>query len=242
MISFLSAHAYEQIPITLSSTIDKVQLDGKWSFETEWKQTSLNNYYFDNGNTLIILRSAHHGDYVYVLIDAINDEIINKGEDQATICFDTHNDKTQTPNNDDYCFDAILGMGMGNTYRGNYADLNGGFIEIPNHLEFVGLSTDSDKNDRYSGVQHPAYEFRIPTDVIGRNSVYGFYFEVYDGDTKKLYTYPENQTSMMKSPVSWGEIYSPDKSLPEFYLPFLVTISSFTFIIIVSRSKLSLTL
>src|SRR5574338_332715 len=93
LIGFSNAYAYDQIPITLSGKMNDVQLDGKWTFETEWKQSSLNNYSFDNGNTLVILRSAHQGNYVYILIDAITDEFINKGEDRAAVCFDTNNDK-----------------------------------------------------------------------------------------------------------------------------------------------------
>lgn len=225
------AAAYEQIPITLSGKMDQVQFDGKWSFETEWKPTSLNNYYFDNGNTNVVLRTAHQDKFVYVFIDMINDETIDTGEDSSSVCFDTDNDKNPIPDDNDYCFDAVLNSGLGNTYQGDGTSLK----QIQNHPDYVGLSAESDENDRYSGVPHPGYEFRIPTDLIGRSSVYGFYFEVYDKTADKLYTYPEHNNSAMQNPSQWGEIYSPDKSLPEFGLPMLMLLPVLGLVVILTK-------
>lgn len=211
--------------------MSEVQFDGKWSFDTEWKQSSLNNYYFDDGNTLVILRTAHQGEYVYVFIDMISDEVTDEGEDRATICFDIGNDKSLVPDGNDYCFDAVLGSGLGHTYQGDTTN----FKQIQNHPEYMGISISSDSSDRYSGVPHPGYEFRIPTDLIGRNSVYGFYFEVYDKNMNKLYMYPESDSSLMQDPGSWGEIYSPDKSLPEFDLPVIMLLPMIGLVIIMTR-------
>lgn len=227
---FSLAFAYEQIPITFSGKMSEVQFDGKWSFDTEWKQSSLNNYHFNDGDTLVILRTAHQDKYVYVFIDMINDETIDKEGDRATVCFDTSYDKTVLPNNDDYCLDAVLSSEQGNTYQGD----GNNFKQIPNHPDFVGLSTQSDMNDRYSGVPHPGYEFRIPTDLIGRSHIYGFYFEVFDKNTNKLYMYPENN-STKQNPASWGEIYSPDKSLPEFDLPMIMLLPLLGLVIIITK-------
>jgi hypothetical protein len=232
LLGFSHAYAIEPIPITYSGTISQAEFDGRWSFESEWKQTSLSNHYFDNGNVLVILRIAHQGDHVYVFIDMINDEAINQGSDRSTICIDSKNEKNQLPDTNDYCFEAVLGSGEGHTYQG---DSSADFKQITNHPEFIGISSISDKNDRYSGVPHPGYEFKIPTDLIGRESVYGFYFEVYDDNTKKLYTYPQNQTSMIHTPSSWGEFYSPDKSLPEFDLPLLMLIPVFGLVILLTK-------
>ena len=233
LFGFSFALAYEQIPITFSGKMDQVQFDGKWSFDTEWKQSSLNDNYYDDRNVLVILRTAHQENYVYVFIDMINDEVIDRGTDKATICFDGGNEKNTTPNENDYCFEAVLESGMGHTYQGSSTS----FKQIENHPDFVGLSSISDSNDRYSGIPHPGYEFRIPTDLIGRESVYGFYFEVYDGNTKKLYTYPQNQTSLMQTPAGWGEIYSPDKSLPEFDLPLLILLPVLGLVIVLTRNR-----
>ena len=234
-LGFFSANAEEAIPITFSGTIDKVVFDGKWSFEYEWKQSSLNEYKYEDGNKLIILRSAHQGEFIYIFLDVINDES-NNSSDKAVICFDTNNDKTTVDDND-YCFMAVLNGGMGVSYQGNSSTNE--FIKIDNHPDFVGISGISDENDRYSGIPHLGYEFKIPTQVIQRNNVYGFYFGVYDGTTDKLYTYPTNieTTEMMVGPSYWGEIYSPDKSLPEFYLPFLVTIPAFVLVIMLTRIR-----
>lgn len=233
-LGFSNVYAFDPVPITFSGTINQTKFDGRWSFETEWKQTSLNNNYFDNGNVLVILRTAHQENYVYVFIDMINDEIINKGSDRAVVCFDGGNEKKPSPDENDYCFETVLESGMGYTYRGDPSSTS--FRQIDNHPEFVGLSSVSDENDRYSNVPHPGYEFRIPTNLIGRESVYGFYFEVYDDNAKKLYTYPQNQTSMMRIPASWGEIYSPDKSLPEFSIPLLMLLPIFGLIIFLTKN------
>lgn len=234
LLNFSTVYAFDPIPITFSGTIDQVRFDGKWSFESEWKQSSLNNYYFDNGNVLVILRTAHQGDHVYVFIDMINDETLDRGEDRATVCFDSNN-KNVIPDSDDHCFTAILDSGIGATYRGDNSSLQ----QIQNHSDYVGLSSASDENDRYSGVPHPGYEFRIPTEVIGRNWIYGFYFEVYDKNTDRLYTYPQANLSMSNNPSMWGEIYSPDKSLPEFDLPALMLLPTLGIVIIITRQLYS---
>jgi hypothetical protein len=97
----------------------------------------------------------------------------------------------------------------------------------------------SDVNDRYTPIPHPSYEFRIPTSLIGRESVYGFYFLVYDGNSQKTYTYPQNldPENFVSSPNQWGEIYSPDKSLPEFGIPLLSLTLSILSIIFISRIR-----
>ena len=235
-----SAYAYEPIPITYSGTKDHVQFDGKWTFQYEWKESSLNTYSYEDGNKQVILRSAHQGNFVYILLDAVTDESINDGLDKAVVCFDTKNNKSIATDSDDFCFLSVLGNKTGIVYQG---DANSGtknsFKEIPNPNGFIGVGGTSDNNDRYSGVPHTSYELKIPTDVIGRNNIYGFYFAVYDDNAKKYYTYPTEITTneMISSPSTWGEIYSPDKSLPEFYLPFLVTIPAFAFIIILSKTR-----
>jgi hypothetical protein len=236
--SFSVTFAYEQIPITISSTINQTHFDGKWTFPTEWKQSSLNTYEYDNGSTVTILRTAHQGDFVYVFIDAITDYNIDGGSDSAAVCFDTNNDKTEIPNEDDYCFMTKLDANIGATYRGNTNTQN--FTQIPNHDEFTGTSTVSDDNDRYTNIPHPSYEFKIPTETIGRKSNYGFYFVVYDDHQKRYYTYPQNITTntMIVTPNQWGEIYSPDKSLPEFSLPILLLIPAMGIVMYLTRHRL----
>lgn len=229
--------ADESIPITYSGAMTDVIFDGRWSFETEWKQSSLNTYAFTN-DQVIILRSAHQGDFVYLFIDAINDYTLDNNLDSAIVCFDTNNDKTDYPNEDDYCFTAILGDDMGRVYRGDVAIQN--FTQISAPEGFTGVGAISDNNDRYSLIPHTGYEFKIPTEIIGRKQVYGFYFAVYDANSQKYYSYPQNATAdtIIVSPALWGEIYSPDKSLPEFSLPLLLLLPAFSVVLFLTKYKL----
>lgn len=65
------ANASELVMITVSPTMDKVIFDGKWTFYTEWKQSSLNTISYNDG-TLIQLRSAHQDNFIYILIDEVS--------------------------------------------------------------------------------------------------------------------------------------------------------------------------
>ncbi|WKT58390.1 hypothetical protein QVH35_02895 [Candidatus Nitrosotenuis chungbukensis] len=239
---FSIAYAFEPIPITVSGTLDKIIFDGKWTHEFEWKASSLNTYSYDDEQQ-IVLRSAHQGDFVYIFLDAITDYHLDELNDHAVICFDTKNDKTAIPNSDDYCFMTWLKGKDNSVYNGNETSLSDNYFQkISNPIDFVGISAISDTNDRYTPIPHPSYEFRIPTDLIGRKSVYGFYFLVYDGHLKKSYTYPENikleNSNTIPNPNVWGEIYSPDKSLPEFDLPILSLFLSTMLIVYLTQVKM----
>lgn len=241
MVLFLGTsgvYAFEPIPITVSGTMNNTQFDGKWTFEYEWKPTSLNTYDYDD-YTQIVLRSAHQGNYVYLFLDPITDMHPDELQDYAMVCFDSKNDKTVNSDANDYCFSAYLN-GNSTTYQGGHAsEENNGFVIIPSPDGFVGKSAVSDENDRYTPVPHPSYEFRIPTDLIGRESVYGFYFLVHDAHLQKSYAYPQNiqSTGFVAEPDKWGEIYSPDKSLPEFGLPMASLVVSLAAIAFLTRLK-----
>lgn len=243
--SFISAFAFEPIPITVSGTMDKIIFDGKWTYEFEWKQSSLNTYSYANG-TEIILRTAHQSDFVYIFLDPITDHHLDRMNDHAIICFDTKNNKSIKADPDDYCFMTSLAGRTGFSYQGGHTSARTSFFnKIPNPDGFIGVSTTSDNNDRYTQNPHPSYEFKIPINLIGRESVYGFYFLVYDGHLKKSYTYPQNldPENFVSSPNQWGEIYSPDKSLPEFELPllsFVLAIFSIVFFAKI-KNKISIT-
>ena len=237
---FAPAFAYEPIPITVSGSMNNIIFDGKWSFEYEWKASSLDTYSYDDG-TQIILRSAHQGDFVYIFLDAITDLHLDTFDDYAVICFDTKNEKNVTPNSNDYCFMTKLDGKNSVTYQGNVTN-NDHLQKISNPIDFIGISTISDNNDRYTTIPHPSYEFKIPTSLIGRENVYGFYFLVYDGHVQKSYTYPENikldSATNIPNPNVWGEIYSPDKSLPEFNLPILSLFLSIVLIMYMTQIKI----
>lgn len=236
MIVFPSILAYEPIPITISEKMNNVIFDGRWSFVTEWKQSSLNEYYQDE--TYVVLRSAHQGNFIYLLIDNVGEKTINSNLDKAMVCFDSNNDKTEVANTDDYCFLTILDTKEYYVYQGT-GNASTEFVQISPPDNYIGIGSASDENDRYSVEPHTSYEFKIPIEIIDRKNIYGFYFAVYDDDMKTIYTYPENVTAnqMFSSPSDWGELYSPDKSLPEFHLASLVMLFSLASTVLITRIK-----
>ena len=243
-LMFSTVFAEEPILISISSNIDQIIFDGKWTDGSEWKPSSHNKIEFSDGE-IIHLRTAHKDNFIYIQVNPTLDKTIDKGADRTTICFDTKNDKTFFPQNDDYCFSSILDRKHPFTYQGGGSfPLNGHFTKISNNKDFVAVGGVSDKNDRYSQQAHPVYEFKIPLELLGRTNNYGFYFEVFDASTYKTYSWPTeiNKTNSMNipSPEQWGNIVSPDKSLPEFsfngLLYFFIPIIGI--FIIITRSNL----
>lgn len=243
VIAIPVANASEPIMITISPTMDKVIFDGKWTFLTEWKQSSLNTISY-NDSTLIQLRSAHQDNFIYILIDEVSKTRFNEHSDMAILCFDKNNSKSITPNENDYCFGKSFDNNDPFTLRGGSPlEETSHYTKIQNPDGLVGISGISDENDRYTKIPHANYEFRIPTDTIGRSDDYGFYLALYDKNSNRVYSWPEEITSdtLMKipPPKNWGEIISPDKSLPEFPLPLAMMVSSFFIIILVTRREFS---
>ena len=228
----------EPIMITKSPNMDQVTFDGIWTHETEWKKSSLNSITTDQGT--IYLRTAHQGNFVYVFLDVTVDTHLDKDVDKAVICFDTENDKNEFVDSNDYCFTAILGENVGSTLQGESSLVANNFQNIPNVEGFIGIGAVSDENDRYSIIPHASYEFKIPTDLIGRSDNYGYYVGIYDDFTNTTYSWPSEivlDEFKIPSPKLWGEIISPDKSLPEFDLPFLALVSSLVLILVITRIK-----
>lgn len=234
LISFFigSASAYEPILITQSSKMNEVIFDGKWTNEIEWKKSSLNTLNYDD-ESLIQLRTAHQDEFIYVFLDVISDTSLIKGADRAVVCFDTNNDKSTIPKEDDYCFVAVLGSNTGSVFQGGSKLVTkGNFKKIPNPDGFIALGAVSDENDRYSQIPHTSYEFRIPTDLISRTDVYGFHISVFDFPSKRVYSWPMDDEHHVKIPVPehWGELISPDGTLPEFNWPLLLLLPSLAFV------------
>ncbi len=212
-----NAFASEPILITISSHLHKVIFDGKWTSEPEWKASSLDTVYYDDG-TKIQLRTAFQDGYIYVFLDLVSDTVIDKGADNALICFDGKNDKTKIPGIDDYCFFTSLSRKISFAYQGNgIIGLNGHFQKIPNPDGYIAIGSVSDENDRYSKIPHTSYEFRIPIDVLGRSDNYGFYISVYEANSNMIYSWPTEVQQIriftIPSPSVWGDIVSPDKSM-----------------------------
>jgi len=250
LILFLSlqiienVYAEEPILISISSDLDQVIFDGKWSNTYEWKQSSYNLLSFDDGS-FMHLRTAHQGNYIYVHINFQTDGFIDKDSDYAIVCFDTKNDKTLIPQSDDYCFSTFLDMKKSFTYQGNNnSTVDNSFLIISNDENFVAVGSASGKYDRYSKIPHASYEFKIPLDVLGRSDNYGFYISVFEGNSQNYYSWPYNidkQTnSSFSSPSQWGDLVSPDKSLPEFnfMLLFILLMPSLLIFVIITKFNL----
>ena len=234
-ISFDQIYAStDPILITQSTGLHDVIFDGKWTNEKEWKPSSHNLLSYNNSETIIHLRTAHQENFIYIFVDPITDLTLDNNLDEATVCFDAKNDKNLIPDNNDFCFSVLLNESHGILKQGN---LNGNY-EIMNEVEFIAISNVSDENDRYTKILHPSYEFRIPIELLERSDNYGFYLSVYDASLDKFYSWPENlmreSSSEIPSPSEWGDIISPDKSLPEMHLPLVI----FTIILIQTKAKM----
>lgn len=229
------------ILISKSDTIENTIFDGIWTDRLEWKQSSWDIIKFESADS-VHLRSAHQGDFIYILLDVVADQSIDHISDIAHVCIDSTNDKTIIPGKDDYCFQASLDAKQGFVYQGgsNLA-LNGYFKKISNTDGFIGVGGKSDQNDKYSKIPHASYEFKIPLELLGRSDFYGFYVQVYDASTSQYYTWPGNVKPStpfdIPSPSKWGNLVSPDKSIPEFELPILALIPAIFIVIYLTRIR-----
>jgi hypothetical protein len=230
LFSINPANASQSILITYSGVMDKVVFDGKWTDGLEWKESSWDQISSSNGDTLHI-RTAHQGDFIYILLDVVGEQNIDHISDRALVCVDGLNDKTLIAGFDDYCFLASLNGKQGFVYQGGSSlSLNGHFKKIQNSDGFIGVGSKTDQNDKYSQIPHTSFEFKIPLNLFGRSDVYGFYVLVYDASNNQYYSwppdiYPDNSLDI-PSPNKWGTLVSPDKSIPEFDLPLLALVGS----------------
>lgn len=239
--TFEKSLASENIMITLSNDRERIIYDGKWTDVGEWKRTSLNEIDYDD-DIMVILRTAHQGDFLYVFIDPIYDNTLDRDQDEATLCIDGKNEKNKLPDQNDFCFTAKLDNKEGTMSQGNIVEQNN-FQTIPNQDGFIGISSVSDENDRYEPRLHPSYEFRIPINLFGRSDNYGFFLSVYDASSNSFYNWPKNITrtdiQTIPTPAEWGDLVSPDKSLPEFDLPLLILLPSLILVIYLTRSRIN---
>lgn len=240
MISMPFAFAEEYLVTTLTDF--EIVFDGKWTDTTEWKK-STEKIVMQDGKQLFVIRIAHDYDDLFVFLDVVSDDVNNAKADKAIICIDSINDKDKKPQGDDYCFQTSLG---GNTFTfvgGADTATTGFFRQVENHDLLIAISSMSDESDRYSKKSHVSYEFKIPLDVIGRSDNYGFYVGILDGQNNEIMSWPQNiergTYPFIPRPELWGELISPDRSLPEFGFPILFAVVGLIVVAAVSRIKIT---
>jgi len=226
---------------TQSPILDVLTFDGKWYLPYEWKQSTEQVITYPDGTQLAI-RIAHDYQNLYFFIDFISDTKIDKGADRATICLDVKNDKAKFANDDDFCFMiALFGKNVIVLQGGSPLHFTSNFYSVSNTEGAIGVGSISANDNRYTHIPHSSYEFSVPIDLVGRTDIYGFYVGVYEASSKTVYSWPQQITldrqNQIPSPSQWGELVSPDKSIPEFGFPFLALIPSLILILIITRIK-----
>ena len=228
----------EPVIITKSDRMSQVIFDGKWSNDIEWKSSTYHAWKYDNGHGFI-LRSAHQDDHLYFLLDFVSDRILDTNMDRAVLCLESNNEKNLIAQNNSHCFVATLNSNNPKILQGGSVSAIDGHFKKIQHEDVIAVGTVSDLKDRYSPIPHPSYEFKIPTDLVGRYNEYGLYIAVYDYHNDKLYSWPRNielnNNFQIPSPSEWGVLISPDRSLPEFEFPLLLCIISFLTLIYFSN-------
>ena len=209
-------YADEPIKVTTSSALHNVQFDGDWTFRTEWKESSYDNFLFDDDRQLV-LRTAHQDGFFYVMINYLMDFTYHHIADRAIVCFDGY-DTSSMADESDWCYAVSRESGNGHTLQGGSPIAQTShFNLVKNHPDFVAHGGTSGENDPYVTAPHATYEFRIPIEQIGFQDEYGFFVQVFDGNDVKTYPkefsgkYPQK----IPSPTKWGKMFSPDRSISE---------------------------
>jgi hypothetical protein len=234
--------AQPQIFTTLRGGTDSIIWDGKWTFLQEWKPTSENILQFKDGSELA-LKTGHDRENLYVFLDFVTQHQFRKFSDYGMICMVTNKTAESSPQKDDYCFLVALGSHNPLTFHGGgYLALTNNFIKIENDPDLIAVGGISDEHDRYSSIPHASYEFKIPIKIVGRSDVYGFYAATYYAQADKVFSWPQNITNdkfpAILPPSRWGELVSPDKSLPEFPYPLIMMSLATIAVIYISKRYL----
>lgn len=228
LIPIQNALAEEVILISRSDHIDDVIVDGRWTTPFEWKASSWDKIGYETN-----LRTAHHGDFMYIMIDT-EDRTFDRNFDRAVICFDTKNEKSQVPDENDYCFSVAAGSSNVATLQGGSPLANNDYFKRISGPENVTASSDmSGQHNRYTKIPHVIYEFKIPVEFLQRSDSYGFLVSVYDHSRDQQVTFPAGLSGTgIALPSQWGNIVSPDRSLPEFDAILIILIASMIAILI----------
>jgi len=227
-----------QIFTTVRAGADDIVWDGKWTFLQEWKTTSLNQY----GD--LIVRTGHDYNNLYILLDYNSPTKLTKYSDSGIVCINANMTREQNLNENDQCFIISLDSNHPITLKGGSELASNDYLKkVPSDPGLIAVGGISDFNDRYSNIPHMSYEFKIPIKVIGKTDSYRFFAGVYDSADNKFYSWPNNHAAniwpYVPASENWGELVSPDKSLPEFPIPVIGMIISFSILIYLTRKKFS---
>jgi len=226
----------EEIFVTLMKKFEDITWDGKWTSRFEWKGTSETRVVYE-GDLKLVIRTGHDYENLFVFIDVVQDNSMERISDKGIVCIDGKGDGSSKPKNDDFCFIVSAGSNQPTTLQGGHFIAQKGFFKkIPNHPQLLAMGGISDEMDRYSKIPHTSYEFKIPLEIVGKSDNYGFYVGAFDAKTGEIFRWPptaiKNEYPFIPPPESWGRLISPDKSIPEFEFPFLVMASTFLIIFI----------
>jgi len=235
-VFFLINDAYgEEIWITFSEQTNEIILDGIWTDRTEWKTSSEDVIIIDDDNRFAI-RSAHDRNNIFLLIDFITDQKISNS-DKMILCIGPANLDSEI-NVKEYCFTLKFNSNNLNIIELQKNEQKINYVEVKNELDVEAKSGVSNLHNRYSKIPHTSYELKIPVDKIGRDNVYNFYLKLYDADTNRYFTWPNNMekdNSDIPLIEKWGKLVSPDKTIPEFGIPMTILMITITSIIISTK-------
>ena len=201
--------------LEVPKSVNPVEINGNWSTKTEW--TDASEIKVQNEELTAYIRAKHDGTYVYLLVDFLSDHGLDVSGDFAIICFDTNNDRGNTPQSDDYCFyrvtrtgDATDGILQGNGI--GWTVLQEADTWDPYDEKFDAAVSYSHLNDPYDSLNnHVIYEFRIPIDFYSLKETMSFYVYTNDAYTAKFFEWPTDAGGKQYKLIVKDVLPSPDK-------------------------------
>lgn len=219
--------------ISSNVSTNTVIVDGKWSSPQEWEDATQITYYYANNKEIkdFIIHLKHDSRNIYLLLDVVADRYTKDSNGDirmARIVFDSLNDKTEKPHNDDYYFSTFPSVYTEKPeqaisylyiYNGNGTGWDNIYDEYERKGNRLGvesaISYDTTYNP-YSKFFHTIYEFAIPLKIFGNNSQLGFgAYAVNWGNSQPLqlnFSLTENSNS--GDPSTWANIQFKSKYAP----------------------------
>jgi hypothetical protein len=205
----LTPSVYANEDVIMPVLENPVRLDGAWSNTTEWNESA--EIKIDNGKAYVLLKQDER--FVYVMIDYLADQGLDRSGDWNVACFDINND-SGIPDEDDYCF--YIATRSGKMRSGIMQGSDDGWVVIQESrlLEKFARIGSSYLHDPYEKSKHVVSEFRIPI----THKEMGFYVYANDGYRNEFVEWPENAggkkfgvgsptiRDVLASPADWGAV------------------------------------